>query len=229
MIFPALCHGGCLDVVDATRVLDGGKLADRFWLHPIDYLKIVPSHMRGMLNSNAGSGFLPRRWLVLGGEASSWDLIQQVKGRGAGCRVLNHYGPTETTVGVLTCDTTSSNSTQDGGGSRAGGMVPIGRPLSNGKVYILDSELNPVGAGVSGEIYIAGAGVARGYLKREDLTAEKFMANPYSTEPGGRMYRTGDLGRDLENGNVEFLGRRDHKVKIRGVRRELGGHEARRA
>jgi amino acid adenylation domain-containing protein len=229
MIFPALCHGGCLDVVDATRVLDASKLEEHFSRHPIDYLKIVPSHLRALLNSNVGSGFLPRRWLILGGEASSWDLIQQVKGRGAGCRVLNHYGPTETTVGVLTYDTTSSNSTQDGGGLQAGGMVPIGRPLSNGKVYVLDSELNPVGVGVSGEIYIAGAGVARGYLKREDMTAEKFLANPYSAEPGGRMYRTGDLGRYLENGNVEFLGRRDHQVKIRGFRIELGEIEARLA
>jgi thioesterase domain-containing protein/acyl carrier protein len=229
MIFPALCHGGCLDVVDATRVLDAGKLEEHFSRHPIDYLKIVPSHMRALLNSNTGSGFLPRRWLILGGEASSWDLIQQVKGRGAGCRVLNHYGPTETTVGVLTCDTTSSNSTQDGGGLQAGGMVPIGRPLSNGNVYVLDSELNPVGVGVSGEIYIAGAGVARGYLKREDLTAEKFLPNPYSLKAGGRMYRTGDLGRYLENGNVEFLGRRDHQVKIRGFRIELGEIESRLA
>jgi amino acid adenylation domain-containing protein len=222
MIFPALCYGGCLDVVDASRVLDASKLEEHFSRHPIDYLKIVPSHLRALLNSRVGSGFLPRRWLVLGGEASSWELIQQVKERGAGCRVLNHYGPTETTVGVLTYDTTSSNSTQDDGGLQAGGMVPIGRPLSNGKVYVLDSELNPVGVGVSGEIYIGGAGVARGYLKREELTAEKFLANPYSAEPGGRMYRTGDLGRYLENGNVEFLGRKDHQVKIRGFRVELG-------
>jgi thioesterase domain-containing protein len=229
MIFPALCHGGCLDVVDASRVLDADKLEEHFSGHPIDYLKIVPSHLRALLNSSEGSGLLPRRWLILGGEASSWDLIQQVKGRGAGCRVLNHYGPTETTVGVLTYDTTSSNSTQGGGGLQAGGMVSIGRPLSNGRVYVLDSELNPVGVGVSGEIYIAGAGVARGYLKREDMTAEKFLANPYSAEPGGRMYRTGDLGRYLENGNVEFLGRRDHQVKIRGFRIELGEIEARLA
>src|SRR5580765_7426555 len=226
MIFPALCYGGCLDVVDADRVLDAGKLEEHFSRHPIDYLKIVPSHLRALLNSSEGNGLLPRRWLILGGEASSWDLIQQVKGRGAGCRVLNHYGPTETTVGVLTCDTTSSDSTQDDGELQAGGMVPIGRPLSNGKVYVLDSELNPVGVGVSGEIYIGGAGVARGYLKREDMTAEKFLANPYSVEAGGRMYRTGDLGRYLENGNVEFLGRRDHQVKIRGFRVELGEIEA---
>jgi len=221
MIFPALCYGGCLDVVDAGRVLDAGKLEEHFYRHPIDYLKIVPSHLRALLNSNVGSGFLPRRWLVLGGEASSWDLIQQVKGREAGCRVLNHYGPTETTVGVLTYDTT-----QNDGGPQVGGMVPTGRPLSNGKVYVLDSELNPVGVGVSGEIYIGGAGVARGYLKRAELTAEKFLPDPYSVEAGGRMYRTGDLGRYLESGNIAFLGRKDHQVKIRGFRVELGEIEA---
>ncbi|MGA7893821.1 MAG: amino acid adenylation domain-containing protein, partial [Candidatus Sulfotelmatobacter sp.] len=221
MIFPALCYGGCLDVVDAGRVLDASKLEEHFSRHPIDYLKIVPSHLWALLNSSEGSGLLPRRWLILGGEASSWDLIQQVKQRGGGCRVLNHYGPTETTVGVLTYDTT-----QNDGEPQVGGMVPIGRPLSNGKVYVLDSELNPVGVGVSGEIYIGGAGVARGYLKRAELTAEKFLANPYSVEAGGRMYRTGDLGRYLENGNIEFLGRKDHQVKIRGFRVELGEIEA---
>ena len=221
MIFPALCYGGCLDVVDAGRVLDASKLEEHFSRHPADYLKIVPSHLWALLNSSEGSGLLPRRWLILGGEASSWDLIQRVKQRGAGCQVLNHYGPTETTVGVLTYDTT-----QNDGGPQVGGMVPIGRPLRNGKVYVLDSELNPVGVGVSGEIYIGGAGVARGYLKRAELTAEKFLANPYSVEAGGRMYRTGDLGRFLENGNIEFLGRKDHQVKIRGFRVELGEIEA---
>jgi amino acid adenylation domain-containing protein len=221
MIFPALCYGGCLDVVDAGRVLDASKLEEHFSRHPVDYLKIVPSHLWALLNSSEGSGLLPRRWLILGGEASSWDLIQRVKQRGAGCQVLNHYGPTETTVGVLTYDTT-----QNDGGPQVGGMVPIGRPLRNGKVYVLDSELNPVGVGVSGEIYIGGAGVARGYLKREDLTADKFLPNPYSVEAGGRMYRTGDLGRFLENGNIEFLGRKDFQVKIRGFRVELGEIEA---
>ncbi|MFZ1007449.1 MAG: amino acid adenylation domain-containing protein, partial [Candidatus Sulfotelmatobacter sp.] len=178
MIFPALCHGGCLDVVDADRVLDAVKLEEHFSRHPIDYLKIVPSHLRALLNSSEGSGLLPRRWLILGGEASSWDLIQQVKERGR-CRVLNHYGPTETTIGVLTYDTTHG----DDRGPQAGEMVPVGRPLSNGKVYVLDNELNPVGIGITGEIYIGGAGVARGYLKHAELTAEKFLPNPYSADP----------------------------------------------
>ena len=211
MIFPALSYGGCLDVVEAGRVLDASQLEEHFTRHPADYLKIVPSHLWALLNSSEGSGLLPRRWLILGGEASSWELIQQVKQRGAGCQVLNHYGPTETTVGVLTYDTT-----QNDGGLPVGGMVPLGRPLSNAKVYVLDSEFNPVGVGVSGEICIGGAGVARGYLKRAELTAEKFLPNPYSVEGGGRMYRTGDLGRYLEDGNLEFLGRKDHQVKIGG-------------
>ncbi|HEV2962448.1 MAG TPA: amino acid adenylation domain-containing protein, partial [Candidatus Angelobacter sp.] len=221
MIFPALCHGGCLDVVDADWVLDAGKLTQHFSHHPIDYLKIVPSHLRALLGSIPGSGVLPRRWLVVGGEASSWELIRQVKERGAGCRVLNHYGPTETTVGILTYDTTPESE-----GVRARGMVPVGRPLSNGKVYLLDKELNPVGVGMSGEVYIGGAGVARGYLQRSELTGEKFLPNPYSEEGGGRMYRTGDIGRYLADGNIEFAGRKDHQVKVRGYRIELGEIEA---
>jgi amino acid adenylation domain-containing protein len=221
MIFPSLCYGGCLDVIDADWVLDPGKLAEHFSRHPVDYLKIVPSHLRALLNSSEGSGLLPRRWLVLGGEASSWDFIQQVKEAGRNCRVLNHYGPTETTVGVLTYDTT-----QNDGRKQRNGMVPVGRPLSNAKAYVLDSEFNPVGVGITGEIHIGGAGVARGYWKRAELTAEKFVPDPYSVEPGGRMYRTGDLGRYLESGNIEFLGRKDQQVKIRGFRIELGEIEA---
>jgi amino acid adenylation domain-containing protein len=222
MIFPALCHGGCLDVVDSDSVLDAGKLTQHFSHHPIDYLKIVPSHLQALLGSSTGSGVLPRRWLVVGGEASNWELIQQVKKRGAGCRVLNHYGPTETTVGILTYDTTHESE-----GARAIGMVPVGRPLSNGKVYVLDKELNPAGLGMSGEIYIGGAGLARGYLNRAEMTAERFVPNPFSRIGGERLYRTGDVGRYREDGNIEFVGRKDEQVKIRGYRIELGEIEAR--
>lgn len=222
MIFPALCHGGCLDVVNAGWVLDAGKLAQHFSHHPIDYLKIVPSHLQALLGSSSGSGVLPRRWLVVGGEASSWELIRQVKERGAGCRVLNHYGPTETTVGVLTYDTT-----QESEGERARGMVPVGRPLSNGKVYVLDKELNPAGVGIRGEIYIGGAGLARGYVNRAEMTAERFVPNPFSRREGERLYRTGDVGRYREDGNIEYIGRKDEQVKIRGYRIELGEIEAR--
>jgi amino acid adenylation domain-containing protein len=222
MLFPALCHGGCLNVVNADWVLDVGKLTQHFLHHPIDYLKIVPSHLQALLGSSSGSGVLPRRCLVVGGEASSWELIRQVKERGAGCRVLNHYGPTETTVGILTYDTTQKSEA-----ARAEGMVPVGRPLSNGKVYVLDKELNPAVLGIRGEIYIGGAGLARGYVNRAEMTADRFVPNPFSAKGGERLYRTGDVGRYREDGNIEFLGRIDEQVKIRGYRIELGEIEAR--
>ena len=189
MIFPALCHGGCLDVVDAGWVLDAGKLTQHFSQHPIDYLKIVPSHLQALLGSSPGSGVLPSRWLVVGGEASNWELIRQVKERRVGCRVLNHYGPTETTVGILTYDTTQENE-----GERARGMVPLGKPLSNGKVYVLDTELNPAPVGVRGEIYIGGAGLARGYVNRAGMTAERFVPNPFSARGGREAVSDGGCG-----------------------------------
>ncbi len=104
--------------------------------------------------------------------------------------------------------------------------MPIGRPISNTQIYLLDANLNPVPVGVPGELHIAGKGLARGYLNRPELTAEKFIPNPYSDEPGSRMYKTGDLARYLPDGLIEYLGRIDHQVKIRGFRIELGEIES---
>jgi acyl-coenzyme A synthetase/AMP-(fatty) acid ligase/acyl carrier protein len=130
--------------------------------------------------------------------------------------VVNGYGPTEATV----YSTIYSKDLQD-----LDRNLPIGRPISNTQIYILDENLSLVPAGVAGEIHIAGVGLARGYLNRPDMTAEKFIPNPFD-EPGGRMYKTGDLGRYLPDGNIEFLGRIDHQVKIRGFRIELGEIES---
>jgi acyl-CoA synthetase (AMP-forming)/AMP-acid ligase II len=125
------------------------------------------------------------------------------------------YGPTETTIW----------STVDRVGSREG-LVSIGRPIANTQVYVLDQALEPVPIGVSGELYIGGAGVARGYWKRPELTAERFVPDPFSADPAARLYRTGDLGRHLASGELEVLGRLDHQVKLRGFRIELGEIEA---
>ena len=136
--------------------------------------------------------------------------------------LLNGYGPTETTTFAITHDVRHVEE-----GARS---IPLGRPIANTQIYILDSHGEPVPVGVSGELYIGGAGVARGYLNRPELTAERFVSDPFALaagHEGARMYRTGDLGRWLPDGTIEFLGRNDHQVKIRGFRIELGEIEAR--
>ncbi|MGH8772435.1 MAG: non-ribosomal peptide synthetase, partial [Burkholderiales bacterium] len=211
-IFPSLVSGGCLHVVSYEVATDARLFADYVSQHPIDVLKIVVSHLKTLLDSDAA--ILPREYLIFGGESSSWRLLDRIAEQQGKCFVLNHYGPTETTVGSLTFDLGEERSPT--------ATVPIGRPIANTEVYVLDSHLNPVPVGVAGELHIGGAGVARGYLNRPELTAEKFIPNPFSEDPSARLYKTGDLVRYLPDGVIEFLGRLDHQVKIRGFRIELG-------
>jgi amino acid adenylation domain-containing protein/thioester reductase-like protein len=222
-IFPALCTGGCLHIVSQERTSDPEALAEYFQRHPIDCLKIVPSHLATLLESSASSSILPRQCLVLGGEAASWHLIEKIQQSKPNCRILNHYGPTETTVGVLTYPVKSKRDSYNAK------TVPIGRAIANTQVYILDEQLQPVPIGVPGELYIGGAGLARGYLNRPELTAEKFIITDHlggQDAHSTRVYKTGDKARYLPDGNIEFLGRVDHQVKIRGFRIELGEIEA---
>ena len=151
--------------------------------------------------------------LLIGG-----DRLRSLPVRANFLSVVNNYGLTETTV-VATSGQLETSSA----------VLSIGRPIANTQIYILDRHGEPVPIGVAGELYIGGAGVARGYWNRPELTAEKFLKDPFSSEPGARMYRTGDLGRWLLDGNIEFLGRNDFQVKIRGFRIELGEIEARLA
>src|SRR5439155_1361459 len=131
-------------------------------------------------------------------------------------KIINGYGPTENTTFSLTYQIADQ---------QAGRSIPIGKPLSNRSAYILDTEQQLVPVGVPGELYVGGAGVARGYLNRADLTASRFVSNPF--EPSsGKLYRTGDLARWLPDGNIEYLGRLDDQVKIRGYRIELGEIES---
>ena len=221
-IFPALCTGGCLHIISQDRASDPEALAEYFQQHSIDCLKIVPSHLATLLTSSVSSSLLPRQCLVLGGEAVSWDLIEKVQKSAPNCRIVNHYGPTETTVGVLTYPIKSQQIYNSK-------TVPIGCAIANTQVYILDEQLQPVPIGVPGELYIGGAGLARGYLNQPELTAEKFISIEHlegqDVHPT-RVYKTGDKARYLPDGSIEFLQRVDYQVKIRGFRIELGEIEA---
>ncbi|HBL57377.1 MAG TPA: non-ribosomal peptide synthetase, partial [Cyanobacteria bacterium UBA8803] len=241
-IFSSLCTGGCLHVVSAERATDPAALAEYCGKYPIDCLKIVPSHLAALLASSFSQSILPRQRLILGGEAASWELIAQIQQQAKECQIFNHYGPTEATIGVLTYPVTSLQEK----------TVPLGRPIANTQVYVLDEQLQPVPIGVSGELYIGGAGLARrGYLNQPELTAERFIPNPFNNSKNPRpylswekisqpctpkfkipnpkserLYKTGDKVRYLPDGNIEFLGRRDRQVKIRGFRIELGEIES---
>lgn len=223
VIFASLASGGCLHVIAYDTATDGRRFGEYCAAHPIDVLKIVPAHLQALLATSDGVEVLPRRLLVLGGDVLPHALADQAAAAGR-CRLLNHYGPTETTIGCLTFPV----ELQDGE-AKLSATVPIGRPIDNAEVYVLDERLEPVPAGVPGEVYLGGAGLARGYLGRPDLTAQRFVPHPLASEPGGRLYKTGDLARLLPDGTVEFLGRADFQIKLRGYRIELGEIEARLA
>jgi amino acid adenylation domain-containing protein len=214
MIFPALATGGCLYLLSPEEASDPEALAQCFSRWSIDCLKIVPSHLAALLTISQPERILPRRRLVIGGEAASPALVERLHSLApAELVVLNHYGPTETTVGVTTYRLDAASDRER--------TPPLGRPLANVRLHLLDGWLQPVPQGVVGEIYIGGANIARGYLGHPDATAEKFIPDPFSTSPGARVYRTGDRARFDDHGEMEILGRVDDQVKIRGFRVEL--------
>ncbi|HEX5706332.1 MAG TPA: amino acid adenylation domain-containing protein, partial [Pyrinomonadaceae bacterium] len=215
-LFASLTTGGVLHLLTQQRAADPDALGRYFSEHGIDYFKVAPSHLAALQASPHPERVLPRRLLMVGGEASHWDWAERACQLAPDCVVLNHYGPTETTVGVLTyrVDERPANYHSP--------VLPLGRPIGDTEIYILDRHLRPVPVGVVGEIYIGGGGLSRGYLGRPDVTAERFIPDPFGSRPGARLYRTGDLARYLADGNVEFLGRIDHQVKIRAFRVELG-------
>ncbi len=218
-IFPALISGGCVHVITYDDSTDPQRFADYATLHPIDVLKIVPSHLQMLLQSASAKQVLPRKVLILGGEALTANLVQKIESLAATCEVFNHYGPTETTVGSLTLRLADFNWKRS-----TTATIPIGRPIANTQVYVLDEWLQPVPTGAVGELYIGGDGVSAGYLDQPDRTEERFLPNPFAA--GSKIYRTGDLARYLPGGEVEFLGRSDDQIKIRGFRIELGEIES---
>jgi amino acid adenylation domain-containing protein len=217
-LFASLASGGELHVLPAEMVTDAGAVANYLDRHEVDFLKAVPSHLSA-LSAGAGiKGVLPTRSLVLGGESASASWLQEllVAAEDTGCELFNHYGPTETTIGVVTARLTRD--------SVIAGTAPIGKPIANARVYVLDEGLGVVAPGVTGELYVSGAQLARGYVGRAALTAERFVADPFGS--GERMYRTGDRVRWNAAGDLEFVGRVDDQVKIRGFRIEPGEVEA---
>lgn len=222
-IFPALLSGGCLNVIGFETAMNASLYTAA---HPIDVLKITPSHLATLLDAG-GAAVLPRKFLISGGEALSFALLHRIREAGT-CMVLNHYGPTEATIGCCTFDTSTDATSTDAKSTDLSqwqpATVPIGRPIDNDEVYILDSHLQPVPVGTSGELCIGGTGIARGYFNQPEQTAQRFIANPF--RPNTRLYRTGDLARFLPTGDIEFLGRIDQQIKIRGFRVEPAEIEA---
>lgn len=218
-IFPALTNGATLHVIPPDVATDATRFGEYVAAQPLDVLKITPNHLRALLSGPHGDAVLPRRWLVLGGEACSWELTERVL-RAGRCRVLNHYGPTEATVGCCTFEATPEaiRAARDASAQ----TVPIGRPLPNVQAYVVDARGHLVPPGVAGELWVGGAGVASGYLHRADLTAERFGADQFATARDVRVYHTGDRVRRLGTGDLEFLGRIDNQVKVRGYRVEPG-------
>jgi len=183
----------------------------------ISVVHFVPSMLRQFVGEEEKEELQRLRLVVSSGEALSQELQEEYLERAAGVVLANLYGPTEASVDVTwwECERESER-----------GAVPIGRPIANTQIYILDQEQEAVAVGVVGEIYIGGAGVGRGYLGRPELTAERFQPDRYSRRAGARWYRTGDLGRYRADGSIEYVGRLDEQVKLRGYRIELGEIEA---
>jgi amino acid adenylation domain-containing protein len=176
-------------------------------------LKLTPSHLSLLQQVMAPAELAGRvRTLVLGGEPLRGAALAWWREHAPDTRIFNNYGPTEITVACTAQEVTGA----------LPASVPLGRPISNARIYILDARREPVPVGVTGELYVGGVGVARGYLHRPELTRERFLVDPFVADSGARMYRTGDLARFRADGAIEYLGRNDHQVKIRGYRIELG-------
>lgn len=210
-IYLPLLHGASCVVASKETVQEPKALAEMMTQHTITIMQATPTLWHAMA-ANYPNAIKDLRVLV-GGEALPISLATDLQE--LGCKVTNLYGPTETTIW------STSNSLN----SEQAGMPSIGSPLWNTQAYVLDGGLQPVPPGIVGELYIAGMGLARGYLGRPDLTAERFVANPYGPN-GSRMYRTGDLVRWRDDGSLDYISRADHQIKIRGFRIELGEIEA---
>ncbi|WP_316839563.1 polyketide synthase [Pedobacter gandavensis] len=217
VIFSSLALGGTLHLFSKENFNTAEYIHPYFRDHAIDCLKIVPSHWKSLALD--GLDLMPQQLLIFGGEALSASMVKEINRPPSNtCKIVNHYGPTETTIGKL-LHLVNKNTVYDH-------TIPIGKPFTDAKVYILNSEFQESAINEAGEIYIGGTGLARGYLNRPDLTSERFVKDFFSDAPEARLYLTGDLGKKREDGEIEYLGRIDDQVKIRGYRIELGEIES---
>lgn len=216
-IWGALLHGAQLVGIEKETMLSPAEFKRAIAEQHISAMFLTTALFNQIAQSLPDS-FAPVRYLLVGGEACDVQSMRRVLEAGKPRHLLNAYGPTESTTFATSCEVKDVEPTAR--------TIPIGKALSNTEVWVLDQHMQFAPVGVTGELYIGGDGLARDYLRRPELTAEKFVPHPYSAEPGARLYRTGDLVRYLSDGNIEFLKRMDQQVKIRGFRIELGEIEA---
>lgn len=219
-VFGALCTGGTLHVLSYDLSCDPDGVAEYFKANPIDIMKVVPSHFEVLMEAAQPEYVIPRQTLILAGEALSWETVRKIKALRPDVQIQNHYGPTETTVSAFAYPLPEVLPEQ------SFKTVPIGYTFGNVQRYVLDARMHPVPIGVPGELFIGGAGVARGYYNNPELTEGRFIPNPFDNREESRLYRTGDRVRYLQDGAVEILGRMDRQIKIRGFRIELGEIES---
>ena len=217
-IYPSLITGGRIIVLPQSA--GAGDIAKELNAANNSILKLTPGHLRllnGLLDKSADAA-IKARALVIGGEQLKHSDLTFWRSNAPETRLINEYGPTETVVGCCVHEVATTEESR--------GAVPIGKPIKNTKMYVLDEMLRPSPPGVKGEIYIGGKGVARGYWRRPDLTAERFVPDPFSKSGGERLYRAGDLARYRDDGTIEYMGRTDHQIKLRGYRIEAGEIES---
>jgi acyl-coenzyme A synthetase/AMP-(fatty) acid ligase/aryl carrier-like protein len=217
-LFAPLLTGARVVMIRHGGERDPAYLIGVMLRNKVSMVNFVPTAMQLILDEPDISKCTSLEHVLCGGEAMSAALARRFKESLPNAILHNMYGPTEATIDVTSWPCASPVANNE--------VVPIGRPNANAVIYILDPYGEPVPQGAVGELYIGGVQVARGYLRRPELTEDKFLADPFSSEPGARMYRTGDIGRWLADGNIEFLGRSDFQFKIRGFRIELGEIEA---
>ncbi|AUX23898.1 peptide synthetase [Sorangium cellulosum] len=217
-LFWPLITGAGLVVARPGDHRDGERLVELITRHGVTTVHFVPPMLQAFLETPGAPSCRSLRRILCSGEVLSAELARRCFERLEHAELHNLYGPTEASIDVTSWACSRGDSSAS---------VPIGHPIANTQIYLLDRHGQPVPTGVAGELHIGGVGLARGYHRRPDLTAERFVPDPFGSSPSGRLYRTGDLARHRPDGAIEFLGRLDHQVKIRGLRVELGEIEAR--